>query len=126
MTINFEDDKYVPQAGSGRQAEPNPYTDIIAAIALKTDPDTGKPQAKGFTLEHDGTDEARDKAIAKVRRQMSLAGEANEPPVTVHVTPKPVTNPVNKTVSKTKTRIVFWTTKKQRRPKKAQQTTTTE
>lgn len=121
MTIEFKDAEYVKPQGTGRKAEPNPYTDIIAHIALQTTPD-GKPVTKMFVLEHAPGE--RDKAIARVKRKMSDAGADNVPPVTVVAVGTPVKNPVNQKVSETKTEIRFWTTKRQERRRKPGQART--
>lgn len=118
MTIVFADAKPLTVAGPGRTAEPNPFTDVIKAIALVTDKE-GKPVAKSFTVTHEGTEEARTKAVRKIKSQTSKAGEKNVPAVTVYVVGTPAkTGPKGKeTDSATDTVITFWTVKRQSRPR---------
>jgi hypothetical protein len=79
--MEFVDATFVPQkGGTGRKSEPNPYTDIIAQIALKTDEKTGKPLAKGFLIKDD--DDLKT-AVNRAKRQLSKAGAENATPVTV-------------------------------------------
>lgn len=116
MSIDFQDAAPVKISGNGRKAEPNPYEEIVQAIALQKN-DDGEPVAKKFQLTHDKGE--RDKAVAKVKRQMSEAGERSNPKVTVRVHTEPVTNPVNHTESETKTSVTFWTVARQVRPRQA-------
>jgi hypothetical protein len=115
MTIVFADAKPLTVAGPGRTAEPNPFTEVIKAIALVKDKE-GKPVAKSFTVTHEGTEEARKSAIAKVKRQTSEAGKKNTPAVTVYVSGTPVQ--VKGKDSATDTLITFWTVDRQSRPRK--------
>jgi hypothetical protein len=134
--MNFEDTKYVKgKGGPGKIAEPNPYTDVVASIAFKKDKD-GDPLAKSFILEHPADEDANIKAIAKVKRLFSKAGEANVPPVTVNSVASPVkvpakgfknideNNPKSWTESDTQTRITFWTGPRVKRTRKPKDTTT--
>lgn len=116
----FEEAEYVKPEGTGRKADPNPFLDVVADIALKTDPKTGKPVARATVIEHVEGD--RDKAVGRIKRRLSEAGAQNDPPVSVPAVARPVVNPVNKKESATKTRITFWTTKRQERPRKSETT----
>jgi hypothetical protein len=122
MSFEFQDAEPIKVQGTGRKAEPNPFTEVIAAIALKTKVVDGKvvPVAKAFTLTHEGTEEARKTAIARTKRQLSDAGAANDPAVTVPSTPAPVkVGPKGKEKdSATETVVTFWTVKRQTRPRK--------
>ncbi len=117
--MEFVDATFVPQkGGTGRKAEPNPYTDIIAAIALKTDEKTDKPVAKGFLVADDDT---LPTVVARAKRQLGAAGRENTPPVTVIST-------VTATTTKGKKLFSFWTVKQHaprtRKPKVDESTAT--
>ncbi len=122
MSMVFEKAEAIPQSGSGRKAEPNPFTEIIAEIALKKD-DSDKPEARAFTQEysHDGSEQAEKEYVTlqnRIKRQMSEAGAANNPPVTVPVRfsdSAPVKNKKNTHA----VRVTFWTVKRQERPRTA-------
>ena len=123
--ITFQDAEYVaPAGGPGRAAEPNPYTEIVQAIALEVTTD-GKPVAKAFQIEHPSRTSEKPEDVtelkrieAKIKRQFSLAGEQSSPKVTVKSDISPVTNPVNGKASATKSVVTFWTVKRQERPRK--------
>jgi hypothetical protein len=117
MTITFEDAAPVKSSAPGRPARPNPFTEVIAAIALKTDTE-GKPLAKSYIEKH--TAGEREKVVKRVKRELSAAGHANNTAVTVCSSAEPVkTGAKGKEVdSETDTRITFWTTKLQVRPRK--------
>lgn len=104
----FQDAKPV-KGTSTRTAEPNPYANIVQAIALKTDSD-GDPVAKAFTETVTDAD-AAEKFIAKVKRQLSEAGAKSDPKVTVRT---------HHTVSEDgkNIAITFWTVPRQERPRK--------
>jgi hypothetical protein len=120
MTLEFADTKPIKGAGGpGRTAEENPFREIIAAIALRQDSD-GDPIAKAFRLTHEAGQ--RDKAVNRVKRQLSDAGKDNDPAVTVRVSATPVE--VKKrgqepTESQEETTITFWTIARQFRPRTA-------
>lgn len=108
MSIVFEAATPPARNNPGRTPEPNPYTDAVAKIALKTDKD-GKPLALSFTLDHDSDPGKAKPVLEKARRQLSLAGKNHDPRVSVNISMSPVV--VNgKTVSH-KTVITFWTVK---------------
>jgi hypothetical protein len=120
MTYTFEDATPAKLAGTGRKAEPNPFTDVIALIALKTDEKTGKPLAKSFIETHEDAEGKRTTAINRIKRLTSEAGEKNTPPVTVRVHTEPVMVKDGKgkeTESPTQVRVTIWTVKRQIRPK---------
>jgi len=111
MTFEFQDDEPVSRAsGAGRTPEPNPFIAPVQSIALKTNPETGKPLAKSFVVDHDGSDDAVAH-VNKLLRQLGKAGGACEPPVTCYRHAEPLTEKRgNKTVEvKGKVKIVFWT-----------------
>lgn len=126
--MEFRDAEYIaPKGGPGKTAEPNPYTDIVSQIALKLNA-KGKPVAKVATLTHENAD-ARKTDIAKAKRQLSQAGEKNDPLVTVPSVDFPVKLPIKGkkfnpedettyTLSDTQTEVTFWTVKRQTRPRK--------
>jgi hypothetical protein len=116
MSYEFQDSAPVKIQGTGRKAEPNPFTDVIKAIALKTTKVDGKdtPVAKSFTEKHE--DGARDKTVARIKRLLSEAGAANDPAVTVPSAATPVQ--VKGKDSNTETVITFWTVKRQVRTRK--------
>lgn len=130
MSFTFADAQPIKTEGTGRTAEPNPFLEIVQEIALKTDPETGKPVAKAFTVEHKDTAEDRKSVIAKIKRQFSAAGEKSDPKVTVVSKDAPVQESIKggakgATVdSATKTLITFWTVKRQNRPRKPAETAT--
>lgn len=118
-TLEFADAEPIQSAGPGRKAGPNPYSDIIASIALKTKEDGKTPIAKAFTATHEA--DGREKAVDAIRRKMSAAGDANDPKVTVKVVGTPVMKGPKgrQTESNTETLVTFWTVTKQSRPRKA-------
>lgn len=117
--FEFVDAEPIPAApsGGGRVAEPNPYTDVIASIALKVDK-KGKPLAKAFILSHGEDADSAGKAVRKVRRQLSDAGDNNTPRVTVPTRDKPYTDSKTGELVPGKTLITFWTVARQERPRK--------
>lgn len=113
--MEFVDAEFIPSAGgTGRKREPNPYTDVIAAIALKTN-DAGKPVAKGFPID-DNADTA--KIVARAKRQLAEAGKTNKVPVTVIGKTGPLKDKNGKVVAG-KLLFSFWTVNPQKRPRKA-------
>jgi hypothetical protein len=101
--LTFDDADVVVNTNGGRNKEFNPYTDVIAAIALKTNPETGKPVAKKFVLTTP-KDESDKTALARVRRQLSDAGKNNDPSVSVQVRDEATGTGTNA--------ITFWTIKR--------------
>lgn len=122
-TYEFADAAPVKVSSKGRPAKPNPFTDVIKTIALKTVKTDGvdQPVAKSFVQKHEGTEEARKKVLAKVKSQLSRAGEKNDPPVTVFSTATPVkTGPKGREKdSDTDTQVTFWTVPRMFKPRKA-------
>ncbi len=126
MSLTFNDAEPVNTV-AGRKAEPNPFHEVIANIAGRTD-NGGQPIAKSFVLEHEEvkTAEDREKHIGKTRRQLADAGNRLDTPVTVRIHAEPVTKGPKgrETESSTQTKITFWTVKKQLRPRKPVETQT--
>jgi hypothetical protein len=122
MTYTFEDATPVTTAGPGRTAAPNPFTTVIKEIALKTREVDGKtvPVAKGFTVKHDADPDKRLKEIGRIKRQLSTAGHANTPDVTVEsrAVPKKVDVKGKETDSLTESLLTFWTIAPVLRPRK--------
>ena len=124
MTINFVPTEPVARTGGpGRTAEPNPFTDAVQSIAMKTNPKTGKPLALEFNTDHANRGNNADqytKWEGKLKRQLSQAGAASTPPVTVISAIEPVkTGPKGKEVdSPIKSTVTFWTVARQLRPRK--------
>lgn len=87
MDIKFTPAEPVKSKGAGRKPAENPFTEIIAEIALK-ESKPSVPVAMSFTQEFDGTDEGYSKLVEKIRYQTSKAGADNLPPVTVRVAHK--------------------------------------
>lgn len=125
MTLEFKDAEYIPPAGGpGRVAEPNPFGEIVQAIAMKKDA-KDKPLSKALEFEHPSrlSDKSEDAAtlkqtIARFKRQLSDAGDAATPKVTVKSVVTPVRNPNTKKDSPTKSTLTFWTIARQLRPRK--------
>ena len=108
-SFTFDDAEVVPgTGGGGRPAAENPFTGIVAAIALKTT-DNGKPVAKSFVVSSDDT-EQHVTDLNRVKRQLADAGKANDPAVSVQVRAN-VETPTRSTVT-------FWTIKRIVRTKK--------
>lgn len=123
----FEDATPVKVEGTGKKPQPNPFTDVIAAIALKVK--DGKPVAKSFpvvvTGDNDEVKAANRKTLEnRIRRQMSEAGEKNSTPVTVRTAFADAKNEKGEPIPDT-VRVTFWTVKRQSRPKPATQTAST-
>lgn len=119
--MEFVDAAYIPtKGGAGRPAGPNPYKDVIAAIALKQGPD-GKPLAKAVVLDVPFGTEAANKAVAAAKRVAGKAGHANTPAVTVYGKGIAYTyeSKGKSVIDKTKTLFTFWTAPKQNRPRTA-------
>lgn len=118
--MEFLDATYIPsKGGSGRPAGPNPYTGIIADIALKQDAH-GKPVAKSVVLDVAYGTANSDRAIAAAKRLLSKAGHANTPAVTTYGkgSAYSVADAKGKqVVDKSKTLLTFWTAPKQNRPR---------
>lgn len=130
--MDFIEAEYVaPAGGPGRTKGPNPFTDVIAAIALQKD-DKDKPVARAFTFEHtdrNAEDSNLRKLVSGYKRQLSEAGADNDPAVTV----MSVVNPVTVTVkgkpqeSAIASKLTFWTVPRQtRKPNGANGTTSSE
>jgi nucleotide-binding universal stress UspA family protein len=112
MTFTFVDAAPVKVTGTGRIAEPNPFADVIKAIALQVKKigNDSLPVAKAVTLTAANEDEAK-KTLAKVKRQLAEAGRANDPQCSV------LTN-VAKGKKPTETVLTFWTVALISRPRK--------
>jgi hypothetical protein len=84
--MNFTDAVPVKTNNPGRAKQPNPYAEIIAEIALKTQKHEGNtvPVAKTFLHNHTA-DETGAKDLLKQRRLLQEAGPVNTPPVSVRV-----------------------------------------
>lgn len=119
----FEDAEYTPIPGRGKTKEPNPYADVIAAIAHQIDPRTDKPVAKRVTLTHGPTPEAREKAVNRAKRLMKEAGEELDTPATVWAPWAPATDKKGNDLDDT-TVVTFWATKKVYKPRKVDDTAT--
>lgn len=110
--MNFVDAEPIVNA-PGRKAADNPFSEVIAAIAGKTNKETGKPVAKSYVETHEAG--ARDKMQNRVRRLLSDAGDALNPAVTVRTAFVPIkVKDVkgNETDSDTQTAVTFWTRSK--------------
>jgi hypothetical protein len=110
MSFNFADAEPVKSSAPGRTKEANPFTEIIAAIALKTKDKNGAqvPVAQAFSMDIP-TDEAESKkATDKVKRQLSEAGQANTPKVSTRTDVQPVKDAKGKVVPG-KVTVTFWT-----------------
>jgi hypothetical protein len=113
--MEFVDATYIaPAGGAGRTKEPNPYTKVIAEIALKVDPKTDKPLAKGFLMNDDDTLKAN---VSKAKRQLADAGKDNTPAVSVISKYVPAVDGKGKPVAG-KVLFSFWTGPQQKRPRK--------
>lgn len=151
MAFTFHDAEPVKRnvPGRARNAEPNPFEEIINVIALRND-DDGKPLAKAFdidygtweevTVEQDGEgnrtktrlvpQDDKAKEYAKALRQLTEAGalakdsDGNPRPVTVNKHVGDATykngNPIPG-----KKRITFWTVEKVSRNRKGDETPAT-
>lgn len=121
MELVFED--AVPVYG---EEAPNPFADIVKAIAGKTD-DKGIPLAKSVWLPA-GTDDKTTKELNKSIRLLGDAGALTEPPVTVK---KAISEPTDRETGKTvdvdgkpvketvkMVKVTFWTAKRQNRERK--------
>jgi hypothetical protein len=123
--LQFEDAAPVQRGRGGRPGTPNPYTDVVAAIALQTYPDgtvikgvdvSGQPIAKTFTLTHESADAVKTDR-QRVNRLMSEAGGKNDPQVTVRVAHEDANTEEQRRPGQAKetvyrTRVTFWTTKR--------------
>lgn len=118
MSFEFVTAEPVKRNVPGRTAEPNPFTDVIADIALKVD-DAGKPLARKFVLDVPGNEDEKFKIMAKVRRQLTKAGHDNDPEVTVFCdfAPHVTGHGVAKKTHTDKCVVTFWTVKRQLRPR---------
>jgi hypothetical protein len=115
--VEFIDAEYIPTTGGGRQSEPNPYTDVINAIALKKD-EKGKPVAKAVVLTFDPKDPKAEKSVIEAaKRRLSKAGEVSTPNVTTHSKATPIKDKGK--VVPGKVLLTFWTGPKQTRPRKS-------
>ncbi len=107
MSYTFTDD-VADETARGRVKGDNPFDDVVASIALKTK--DGKPLAKAFVEEFDGTDENFKVITNRLTRLLREAGLALETPVSV---------PVRFEVKGNKEiKVKFWTTAKVVRPRK--------
>lgn len=107
MSIVFEPATPVARKTPGRVAEPNPYAEAVAGIALQVD-DEGQPKALAFVLEHSADPEQAKKDVEKVRRQIADAARKGEPKSTAYSTPSEVKDSKGN-VLLNQTRITFWT-----------------
>jgi len=109
MTLEFVDAEPVAisRGGAGRKAQPNPFAEVVAAIALKTNPATGKPVAKAVPIPT-GTDDEVKKTVARMKAQVSKAGLLCNPQVSTYSIP-----------NDDLTVLTFWTVPKINKPRKA-------
>lgn len=114
-SYTFEDAAPVKPVGGGRKSDPNPFIDIVAEIAGKTD-DNGQPVAKSFVMKvpaylpDEQTGAASEKLnpeVTKARRQL---GAANPDPEKYRVS-RPFEE-ITVAFGRKHTRITFWTTVK--------------
>lgn len=99
MSFSFED--AAPTTG---KFEPNPFTEVVASIALKVNPETGAPVAKKFTTTAD------DKSIGKMIRQIRAAAHQANCTAKADWSDR---DEASKAVT-----ITFWTIPQQTRPRK--------
>jgi len=108
MNLEFSDATPDVRTVAAREKTPNPFTEVIASIALKTY--EGRPVSKSFDAPIPEGDEPQTFGN-RLKRQLEDAGAANVPPVTV---------PVRLSFPEAgKVTVRFWTTKKIYRPKSA-------
>jgi hypothetical protein len=116
--MEFIDAEYVPaKGGGGRKAEPNEFTEIINAIALKQNP-AGKPLAKGIIIKHPFGSDASIVEVKAARNKLTRAGHANDPKVSVYAVPS-AHKQGHGAVAKDYTLLTFWTTAFTAKPRKA-------
>ncbi len=119
--LTFEDAVPVKSNAGGSNAAPNPFTEVIAAIALKkyTKDDAPNPNAvdmpvaKSYVVTHKDEDALKTDRN-RITRQISAAGGANSPKVTARRSFEDAhelfTSGANKGKVKTyRTRVTFWT-----------------
>lgn len=128
--MDFVDATYIaPAGGVGRAKEPNPYNDVIDAIALKRVDSKGKvyspddegyaklkPLAKGFLMNDDETLKA---TVSKAKRQLADAGKQNTPAVSITSKTGPALDAKGKPVAG-KVLFSFWTGPQQKRARQAE------
>ncbi len=117
MSYTFETAEPVTIQGTGVKPEDNPFTEAVAGIAWKTNPDTGKPLALSFTEEHGNDLEDVQKIRNKIGSLLRRAGLALEKPGTVRKAMADVKDGKGKVVG---TRITFWVVELQKRPRKTE------
>lgn len=111
MNLTFEDAEPIKSA-STKTAEPNPFTEIIAAIAWRNGTD-GLPVAKSTTIPVKAETDIAP-LTGKIGRQLTAAGDALEKPGTVRRKFETV-----KTGKEFALRVTFSVAPKQRRERKA-------
>ena len=118
--MDFIEAEYVaPAGGPGRTKLPNPFTEVIAAIALKKDAND-KPVARAFTFTHEADGSDFKKIVSGYKRQLSDAGADNDPQVTVMSVVQPVIVKAKgkpDSESATESKLTFWTVTRQTRKK---------
>lgn len=118
MSFTFEDVEYNNTNAGGRAKGVNPFSEVIAEIALKTDPKTKKPLVKAFTIASTSADE-HVTDVNRARRQLVEAGKDNDPTVSVQSRAVPMKSAEHTSV------ITFWTIKRIVREAKPKQRETT-
>lgn len=120
-TFEFADAEPITRVGGpGRTAEPNPFLGIITEIALKINPQTGKPVTKSFDFPYKDTEEDQ-KTLRRYKRQLTDAGLLVNPQVTVYSPSEPATRTNaqgKKAIIPNTMRITFWTVPKIHKPRK--------
>lgn len=115
MTFEFEPAQPVKRKNTGRNVEPNPFSEVVGSIALKIDDATSKPQALSFKLDHPTDQDEKLRAYGKVRRQLTKAGQENDPKVTVNTDFNQVEDDT--------TLVTFWTIPYTQRTRKSEEST---
>jgi hypothetical protein len=110
LNITFEAAKPVKIEGTGSKKADNPFQDAVNGIAWQTDTD-GDPKALSYVEEH--TEDEKDRVRARIARLLSDAGKSLEEPGTVRRHFADVTGG---------TKVTFWVTKLQKRPRKTDAT----
>lgn len=110
MSFTFADAEPVKSTAPGRTKEENPFTGIIGEIALKTKEVDGKrvPVAKSFPLDLPKDAAEAKKLTDKVKRQLSEAGQSNDPKVSTRTSVEPVKDVKDKVIPG-KVLVTFWT-----------------
>lgn len=116
MNLTFEDAEPI-KAASTKTAEPNPFADVITAIAWRSD-SQGRPLTRATTIPVKDEDGIKT-LTAKIGRQLTAAGDALEKPGTVRRKFETIKN--GKTLG---LKVTFSVAPKQRRERKAKQDST--